>query len=125
MNASSGDVVTGVMIAAITALTITLVLWMGKIAGRWFTKALSHSFGEQVVEVMAPDMARLGTRLGSAIDDLRESNTLEHRADQARLTSVEQRIAAMEESTDTRLMAIESKLGMRAPDARTRAGDQE
>ncbi len=114
MNASSGDVVTAVLVAAITALTIAVVLWMGKVAGRWFTKSLAHTFGEQVVEVMAPDMARLGNRLGQSIDELRLSNTFEHRADQARLTLVEVRLAA-----------VEHKLGIRPPDTRTRATDTE
>ncbi len=112
MNATNGDIAQGVLIAAVTALSIALVLWMGKIAGRWFTKALSHSFGEQVVEVMAPDMARLGTRLGTAIDELRVSNTAEHIADQKRLTAVEHR-----------LEAVESALGIRSTDTRTRFTD--
>ncbi len=114
MNATNGDIATGVLVAAITALTIALALWFGKIAGRWFTRSLAHSFSEQVVEVMAPDMARLGTRLGSAIDELRMANTAEHYADRTRLTAVE-----------VRLERIESQLGIRPPDTRTRATDTE
>ncbi len=114
MNATNGDIAQGVLIAAITALSIALVLWIGKLVGRWFTKSVARSFSEQVVEVMAPDMARLGTRLGSSIDELRIANTAEHYADRTRLTAVE-----------VRLERIESQLGIRPPDARTRFTDSE
>lgn len=121
MSATDGEIATGVIVAATTALTIALVLWMGKIAGRWFVKSLSHSFSEQVVEVMAPDMARLGNRLGQSIDELRVSNTAEHRADQKRLSGVEERLDAVEE----RLIALDGRLPHRPTDARTRETDTE
>ncbi len=114
MNATNGDILTGVIVAASTAVTIALALWMSKLVGRWFAKSVARSFGEQVVEVMAPDMARLGTRLGTAIDELRISNTAEHHADQARLSAVE-----------VRLERVESKLGLRPTDTRTRITDHE
>jgi hypothetical protein len=114
MNATNAEIINGVIVAAATAVAIALVLWIAKMFGRWFTSALARSFGEQVVDVMAPDMARLGNRLGQAIDELRVANTNEHNADQARLASVEHRLAA-----------VESKLGMRPQESRTRVTDKE
>ncbi len=111
----------GVLIAATTALCIALALWAGRIIGRWFTKSLAHSFSEQVADVMAPDMARLGNRLGQSIDELRIANTLEHRADQARLGAVEDRLDAVEE----RLIALDGRLPHRPTNARTRETDNE
>ncbi len=112
MNATNGDIAQGVLVAAITALFIALVLYMGKVAGRWLTKALAQTFGQQVVEVMAPDMARLGNRLGQSIDELRVANSDEHRVDREQMKEF-----------GTRLAAVESVLGIRPTDARTRAGD--
>ena len=121
MNASNGEIANGVLIAAITALTIAVVLWASKAIGRWFTRSVARSFSEQVVEVMAPDMARLGTRLGSAIDELRITNTTEHHADQARLTAVEHRLDAVED----RLVQLDGRLPYRPPGTRTRETDPE
>ena len=121
MSATSDNVLGGVIIAATTAITIALVLWAGRLLGRWFTKSVARSFSEQVVEVMAPDMARLGTRLGQSIDELRESNTAEHRADQTRLSGVEERLDAVEE----RLIALDGRLPHRPTNARTRETDTE
>jgi len=111
----------GVLIAATTALCIALSLWAGKLIGRWFTKSLAHSFSEQVSEVMAPDMARLGNRLGQSIDDLRISNSFEHRADQTRLSAVEERLDAVED----RLIALDGRLPHRPANARTRETDHQ
>lgn len=116
-----GDIVNGVLVASITALTIGVVLWMGKVAGRWLVKNLARTFGEQVVEVMAPDMARLGTRLGSAVDELRIANHAEHTEVQHRLGGVENRLTDVEH----RLTTIEHRLDIRPPEARTRVTDKE
>lgn len=121
MNAANGGLLDAVIVAAATAVTIALALWSAKLIGRWFTRSVARSFSEQVVEVMAPDMARLGTRLGSAIDELRMTNTTEHRADQARLTAVEHRLDAVED----RLVALDGRLPYRAPGTRTRESDNE
>ncbi len=121
MNATNGDIITGMIVAAGTALTIALVLWSGRLIGRWFTRSVARSFSEQVVEVMAPDMARLGTRLGQSIDELRISNSAEHRADQKRLAAVEERLDAVED----RLVALDGRLPYRPPGTRSRTTDQE
>ncbi len=118
MNANT---VHGIVIAATTAITIALVLWAGRALGRWFTRSVAHSFSEQVVDVMAPDMARLGNRLGQSIDELRMANTAEHRADQSRLAAVEERLDAVED----RLIALDGRLPHRPANARTRESDTE
>ena len=121
MNAANGGLLDAVIVAAATAVTIALALWSAKLIGRWFTRSVARSFSEQVVEVMAPDMARLGNRLGQSIDELRVTNTTEHRADQARLTAVEHRLDAVED----RLVALDGRLPYRPPGTRTRETDPE
>ena len=121
MNAANGGILDAVVVAAVTAVTIALALWSAKMIGRWFTRSVAHSFSEQVVEVMAPDMARLGNRLGQSIDELRMTNTTEHRADQARLTAVEHRLDAVED----RLVALDGRLPYRPPGTRSRQSDNE
>lgn len=121
INATNVEIVQGVLVAAITAGTIAIMLWMGRLTGRWFSRSIARSFSEQVVEVMAPDMARLGTRLGQAIDDLRVANTAEHLADQARLTGVEHRLDAVED----RLRQLDGRIPFRPPGTRSRMSDNE
>ena len=119
IDASNAEIIQGVVVAAITAGTIAIVLWIGKLIGRWFSRSVARSFSEQVVEVMAPDMARLGNRVGQAIDELRISNTAEHQADQKRLSAVEDRLDAVED----RLVQLDGRLPYRPPGTRSRVTD--
>jgi hypothetical protein len=112
------DIVVGAALVAIASFIAVKVV--GTIV-RWFMHALRHTLAETVSDVVAPDLARLGNRLGSAVDELRVANTNEHRADQARLAAVEDRLDAVED----RLVALDGRIPHRPSDARTRVTDQE
>ena len=108
--------------AAIVIPVVSLVAVVAaKRIGRWTVHALQQSFGQVVLDVMAPDMAHLATKVTSALDEHAKINTIEHTKVQTRLTGVEGRLTDVE----TRLAHVESKLGVRPPDARTRATDKD
>lgn len=101
-------------VAVIIPVLSAVVLWTVKRVGRWLTAALTASFASTVSEVMAPDLIRMGVRLGQSIDELKLTNSAQHVEVEHRLSEVEHRLAA-----------VESKLATRSPDARTRATDKE
>ena len=106
-------------IAVVIPVVSLIAVWIAKRLGRWFMRALSRSFAETVLAVMAPDMAHLGTKVSTSIDDLRKSNSADHTEVQGRLSGVEHRLADVE----TRLAAVETRLSVRQPDVRTRSTD--
>lgn len=118
MTPSPVDVAIG---AGIVALASYLVVKVARAVGRWFTKALMRTFAETVSGAVAPDLARLGHRLGTSVDELRASNAVEHTEVQRRLGDVETRLHDVE----TRLVGVESHLTIRPSDERTRATDKE
>lgn len=116
MTPAPADVAVG---AAIIAIVSFVAVKVARAIGRWFTKAAMRTFAETVSEAVAPDLAHLGHRLGSAIDDLRSANATEHTEVQRRLSDVESRLHDVE----SRLAAVETHLTWRSPDVRTRATD--
>jgi hypothetical protein len=91
--------------------------WIGRKIRNWFM----GMFAEAASAAVAPDLAHLGHRLGTSVDELRIANTTEHRADQARLGAVEIRLDAVE----ARMASLESRLPGRLPNIRTRITDIE
>lgn len=111
-----------IVAAAIVIPVVSLVaVWAARQFGRWFMRSASRSFAEVVLEVMAPDMAHLSTKVTGALDDLNQANSAQHTQVQGRLVSVEGRLLDVE----SRLANVEAKLNIRPPDARTRATDKE
>lgn len=108
-------------VAVIIPVVSLVAVWTARKVGRWFMEAASRSFAQTVLDVMAPDMAHLGTKITSALDDFATTNTAEHAKVQTRLTGVEGRLTDVE----ARLAVVESKLQIRPPDARTRVTDRE
>lgn len=109
-----------VVIIAIVLPVMSLgSVWAARRLGQWVLNSVQHSFGQVVVEVMAPDMAHLGTKLSSALEELNATNAAEHAKVQGRLTVVDERLSDVEK----RLEVVESKLNIRPPNARTRATD--
>jgi len=124
-----------VSVALIVPAAGVFAIWaahmIGKLA-RWFGRRtvqnVSRIFAGVVVEWMAPEMAHQSTRVTAAISELRESNSMDHQTTSDRLTAVEERQTEVEASVDNmavRLGAVEQRLNIRPPDARTRATDKE
>lgn len=110
-----------IVAAAIVIPVVSLLaVWAARKVGRFFMRAASRSFAEVVLEVMAPDMAHLSTKVTGAIDDLNHANTVQHVQVQGRLVGVEGRLTDVE----ARLATVESRLQIRAPDTRTRSTDK-
>lgn len=106
-------------VAVIVPVVSLAAVWMARKVAHWLVAAMEHSFAQVVLEVMAPDMAHLGTKVTTSMDELRLTNTDQH-------TEVGQRLAAVElrqTDVEARLAAVESKLNIRAPEARTRKED--
>src|SRR5436190_1631497 len=80
-----------VFVPTVSLTVSALIYFLAKKLGRWFVAAVERSFGQVVLNVMAPDMARLGIRIASSLDELRESNSEDHRQTGLRLTAVETR----------------------------------
>jgi len=112
------DIVALSVIAPILSLG---AVWAARHVGRWLMRSMSSSFGQVVLEVMAPDMAHLSTKVTASLDELRVTNTTDHTRVQTRLDGVDVRLVEVE----SRLAAVETKLNIRPPDLRTRATDQE
>lgn len=106
-------------IAVIVPIVTMAAVFFARRSAKWFVAALEHSFGLVVLNVMAPDMARIGTRIAASLDELRISNTADHIATGQRLAAVEER----QTDVETRLAAVENRLQMRPPDLRTRITD--
>lgn len=112
----------GIAVAAVIIPTVTLgTLWIARRLARAISQAIARAFAQVVIEVMAPDMAHIGTKISTSLDELRITNTAQHDETAARLHAVEGR----QTDVESRLAAVESKLGMRPPDARTRSSDTE
>jgi hypothetical protein len=94
-------------------------LWMFRRLGQWLLHSMQRSFGLVVVEVMAPDMAHLATKVSASVDDMREQNTRDHANVQVQLGMVDDRLTDVE----ARCAAIEQLLHIRPPGARTRITD--
>ena len=119
------------IVPAAGVFAIWLAHMIGK-AGSWFGRRtvqnVSRIFAGVVVEWMAPEMAHHSVRVTAAIAELREANSADHQTTSARLTAVEERQTEVEASVDNmaeRLGAVEQRLNIRPPDARTRATDKE
>lgn len=110
-----------IVAAAVVIPVLSLVaLWAARKTGHWFVVSMSHTFGQVVLDVMAPDMAHLSTKVTSSLDELRYTNTADHAAVQESLEVVDERLSDVE----SRLQAVESLLNIRPPNARTRATDR-
>jgi hypothetical protein len=108
--------------AAILIPIISLIaVWAVRTFGKWMLTSMQRSFGLVVVEVMAPDMAHLATKVTASIDELNTRNTADHLVVRGRLDGVEHQLAVIE----IRLVTVENRLGIRPPDARTRATDRD
>lgn len=105
-------------VAVIVPVVSMLALWAARRIGQWIAVAMARSFAGVVLDVMAPDMAHLGTKVTTALDELRVSNTGDHVKTSGRLVDVEHRLTEVE----TRLAGLERIAG-RTPQARTRATD--
>jgi hypothetical protein len=117
----SGWAVFALVVPAVSLTVSALIYFLAKKFGKWFVAAIERSFGQVVLNVMAPDMATLGIRIASSLDELRESNSEDHRQTGLRLTAVEGRQTDVEH----RLAAVEKKLNIRPPETRTRLTDTE
>lgn len=108
--------------AAIIVPVVSLIaVWAARKVGRWVLRSMERSFAQVVLDVMAPDMAHLSTKVTSSLDELRNTNNSDHHEVQSRLGGVEGRLAEVE----ARLASVESRLGVRPSDARTRVTDKE
>ena len=111
------DIVALAIIIPVLSLT---AVWAARRLGAWLTKSVANSFGQVVLEVMAPDMAHLSTKVTTSLDELRWANSADHTAVQVKLGVVDERLTDVE----SRLHAVESLLNIRPPGARTRATDK-
>lgn len=111
MDASKSDVLLAAVLVPVASLA---AVQTARRIGRWFDRAFRRAFAETVSEVVAPDLARMGNRLGQSVDELRQQNTREHRVTAVRLGKIEER-----------LEALEGKLPGRPPGYRTRSTDKE
>ena len=116
MKLSVAQVVGAAIIIPIVSL---VVVALSKRLWRWFAKAIDRSFGDTVRNAMADDMAKmataddlahLSTKVASSIDELRQSNTADHRRVQNRLAEFENAVTAQFAAADGRLEAIEERL---------------
>lgn len=82
-----------VAVAVVVPVVAAVAVWSARQIGRWFAKSLARSFADTVSEVVAPDLSRLGVRLGTSLDELRTANAQEHTEVQRRLRDLE-RLAA-------------------------------
>lgn len=113
--------------AAVIIPTVSLfVVWCVRRIGNWVAKSITITFAETVRDVMAPDMARLGTRLGQSVDEMKDTNTRDHARVRDRLGEVEAELARIKlglKLVDADLAMVKASLGLRPPSARTRATD--
>lgn len=109
-----------VAVAVVVPVVSMVAVWAARRLGRWIINAVARSFAGIVLDVMAPDMAHLGTKVTTAVDELGRTNTREHVKTAARLMEVETRLTGVE----SRLAALERIAG-RAPSERTRSTDKE
>jgi hypothetical protein len=105
--------------AILIPVVAAAALWLFRRLGQWLLRSMQRSFGEVVVEVMAPDMAHLATKVTRSVDEMREQNTADHARVQGELVGVKVRLTDVEE----RCAAIEALLHIRPPNARTRVTD--
>lgn len=105
-------------VAIIVPIVSMAAVWVAKRIGNWIANALSRSFAGVVLDVMAPDMAHLGTKVSTSLDDLRKSNTNDHVQTTRRLVEVETELAEL----NVRVAGLERIAG-RSPAARTRSTD--
>jgi hypothetical protein len=107
--------------AILIPVVAAAALWLFRRLGQWLLRSMQRSFGQVVLEVMAPDMAHLATKVTRSVDEMREQNTADHARVQGELVDVKVRLTDVEE----RCAAIEHLLHIRPPGARTRATDME
>lgn len=115
-------------VSVIIPVLSLVALWAARRIGRWFTRSVSRSFAEVVLEVMAPDMAHLSTKVTGAIDDLNHMNTVQHAKVQGELVEVKSELVGVKgrvSDVESRMAKVEALLNIRPPDARTRATDTE
>jgi uncharacterized membrane protein YhiD involved in acid resistance len=110
------DVVAAAILIPVVAAA---ALWLFRRLGQWLLRSMQHSFGQVVLEVMAPDMAHMTTKVTASVDDMREANSADHARVQAQLGVVDDRLTDVE----ARCAAIEALLHIRPPNARTRVTD--
>lgn len=104
-----------IILAAVLVPVLSLAaVQIARRLGRWIDRAIRRAFAETVSEVVAPDLARMGNRLGQSVDELRQQNAREHRVTAVRLSKIEDR-----------LEVLESKLPGRPPSYRTRSTDKD
>lgn len=109
-NGDRGEIVA---FAVLLPILTAAVMYAARRAFRWFAKALARSFADTVAAVVAPDLARMGTRVGQSVDELRQQNAREHKVTAVRLGGIEDRLSALEGQL------------IRPADARTRATDNQ
>ena len=109
-----------VTVAILVPVATLAAVAAAKRIGAWLEHALTRTFAETVRDVVAPDLARLGSRLSQSVDELRQQNHREHAITSVRLQDVDQGLTELGE----RLTVLEERLA-RPSDARTRATDHQ
>lgn len=133
MNPSPWEIVA---VAAISVAVSTIVGAGVYRVGNWFAHAIGDSFGDKVGFVVAPkieelaagnaeELAHVSTKVMAAIDELRATNYAEHVEFRASNTAEHINVQNRLVDVEHRLAAVENRLGIRPPDARTRATDME
>ena len=97
--------------AAIIIPILSLVAVQGaKRIWKWLAAAMKRSFAETVRVAVAKDIAAMGSRVGKSIEELRQSNTADHRRVQNRLAEVENAVNSKLNDVEARLASIEERL---------------
>lgn len=98
--------VSAVIGAASAALAVAITLTIYKVVSRWLGKALRRTLADAITDTVQPQLTSAEARLTTALTNLQEQGTAEHRVVAERLTRVEEEVAALNE----RIAAVELRL---------------